>query len=123
MIIKMCISIYDLDPHVTVTYVIVSEIMVGIILSEHIPIAATPDQVANFTVGSFTSHYQLPSSIQILTVKNNQPTNQARSCGPTHSSMNVSRACGRQRQCSGFTVIITLAPEYRNQFIDTPYLI
>jgi hypothetical protein len=111
MIIKMCVSIYDLDAHVTVTYVIVSEIMIGVILSKHIPIAATPDQVANFTVCYFTVHYQLPSSTQILTVKNNQLTNHARSCGPTHSSMNASRACGRQRQCAGLIDIVTLAPE------------
>jgi len=34
--IKMCVSIYDFDSHVTVTYVIVLEIVVLIIDSKHV---------------------------------------------------------------------------------------
>jgi hypothetical protein len=111
LFVEESICINDLHTQVTVYYVIVPEVMIGIIDSEHVFFGGMAvDKVTYHAVSTGSFHYQLPSSVHTLMVKNNQPMLTVRELGPAHSSWNR-LAQGMIRQCAGLTVIITLAPE------------
>jgi hypothetical protein len=107
--VKVCITVDDLDSEVIVFNIIVHKVVFGIIDPEHMPVGdMAVDQISNFTVCCSTFHYQLPSSIHIRTVTNNQVTYLVFSLG--HSL--TEPQAGIHGQWQGFSVIITQIPLY-----------